>query len=65
MPREHQSEERVEVDLFVCPEVGCRLVGKRPIADVGGTIKGWCRGPAKAPHKKRKMVPTRFVEVGE
>lgn len=65
VPRGHHSEERLEVDLFVCPEPDCRQVGKRPITDVGGTVKGFCKGPLKAPHKKRRMVPVRFVEAGE
>lgn len=59
MPR-----NRLEVELYVCPEDGCRQVGKLPISDVGGKVKGYCRGPIKAPHRKRKMVATRFVEQG-
>ena len=65
MPGEHHSKERLEVSLFVCPDPGCRQVGKRPITDVGGTVKGWCKGPMQAPHKKRRMVATTFVEAGE
>lgn len=65
MPRDQQSEESLEVDLYVCPEAGCRQIGKRPITDVGGQIKGYCKGPLKAPHRRRKMELVRFVEAGE
>lgn len=54
---------QLEVDLFVCPEESCRQIGKRPISDIGGTVKGYCRGPIKDPHRKRKMLPVRFVEA--
>jgi hypothetical protein len=57
--------ERLEVELYVCPEPDCRLVGKRPISDIGGKISGYCRGPAKQPHKKRRMEKIRFVEATE
>lgn len=50
----------LRVELFVCRE--CGQVGKRPISDVGGQIKGWCKGPYTTPHRKRKMEKAVFVE---
>lgn len=63
VPSERSTGRKLEVELFVCPEPNCRQIGKRPISDVGGTVKGYCRGPIRAPHKKRKMVPILFREV--
>jgi hypothetical protein len=57
--------ERREVELYVCPEPGCPTIGKRPISDIGGKISGFCKGPAKQPHKKRRMEKVRFVEAIE
>lgn len=51
----------LRVELLVCPDPGCRRVGKIPLGTNGG-IKGFCTGMAATPHKKRRMEPTRFVE---
>lgn len=63
MPREHRNEESqpVEVELFVCPDPGCRQVGKLHVGQ--GAWKAFCMGPMTARHKKVKMEKRRFVEA--
>lgn len=51
----------LRVELLVCPDPGCRRIGKVPL-QTSAAIKGYCTGPATAPHKKARMEPVRFVE---
>lgn len=53
----------LEVELLVCPEPGCRHVGKVPIKGAASQMKGYCRGAMNDNHPKRRMELVRFVEA--
>lgn len=53
------SKSLREVELPVC--IPCDRVGKLPAARA--TLKGWCTGPATAPHPREAMVKRVFREV--
>jgi len=55
------AAKKLRVELLVCPEPGCRHVGKKPLGDAM-SIKGYCTGPSSATHRRRRMEPVRFVE---
>jgi hypothetical protein len=49
------------VCLPVCPEPGCRQVGKVPVESFHG--RSYCKGAPGSLHPKRRMVPRYFKEV--
>jgi hypothetical protein len=51
----------LHVVLPVCPEAGCRQIGKVPLA--GRTkMRGYCTGKLTQPHPKRRMEEVLFVK---
>ena len=53
---------RLQVELLVCPDPGCRQIGRNPSWQ---STKGYCVGAIKdgTAHKKARMVPVVFKEV--
>lgn len=50
---------RLKVELLVCPEPGCHLIGKLPNQY---TLRGYCTGSVEigTSHRKRRMQPVTF-----
>lgn len=53
----------LEVELYVCQDPGCRLVGKVPLGRGSPSFRGMCSGSAAEPHKRLAMKPVLFREV--